>query len=80
SYYGEKALEYLLGVRAVFPYRLVFSVLVLVGALVRLETVWALADVMNGLMAVPNLVGLLGLSGVVAVETRRYLRERSSQG
>ncbi len=80
SYYGEKALEYLLGVRAVFPYRLVFSVLVLVGALVRLETVWALADVMNGLMAVPNLVGLLGLSGVVAAETRRYLRERSSQG
>ncbi len=76
SYYGEKSLEYLLGVRAVVPYRLVFSVLVLVGALVRLDTVWALADVMNGLMAVPNLVGLLGLSGVVAAETRRYLATR----
>jgi AGCS family alanine or glycine:cation symporter len=80
SYYGEKALEYLLGVRAVVPYRLVFSVLVLVGALVRLDTVWALADVMNGLMAVPNLVGLLGLSGVVAAETRRYLIARKRGG
>ncbi len=73
SYYGEKSLEYLLGAASVKPYRALFCVMVLVGSLVsKLELVWAFADVMNGLMAVPNLVGLLGLSGVVVSETKKY--------
>ncbi len=72
-YYGEKAIEYIFKERAVRPYRLVFTVAVLVGAVVKLELVWTFADVMNGLMAFPNLVGLLGLSRVVVDETKKYL-------
>jgi AGCS family alanine or glycine:cation symporter len=72
GYYGEKAVEYLIGERAIFSYRVVFTALVFVGAVVQLDLVWSFADVMNGLMAWPNLVALLGLSGVVAEETRRY--------
>lgn len=76
AYYGEKCTEYLLGVRALLPYRLLYSSVVLVGASVKLELVWNFADVMNGLMAVPNLIGLLGLSGVVVAETDRFLAAR----
>ncbi|HEX2188536.1 MAG TPA: sodium:alanine symporter family protein [Longimicrobiaceae bacterium] len=83
SYYGEKAIEYLAGVRAVLPYRVVFVLASFVGAwVVTLEAtagfdlVWGFADVMNGMMAFPNLVGLLLLSGVVAAETRAYLASR----
>lgn len=72
-YYGEKCLEYLLGVNAVKFYRYLFVAAVFVGAVVQLELVWTFADVMNGLMAVPNLIGLLGLSGVVVAETNRFL-------
>ncbi len=72
SYYGEKSAEYLLGERAVVPYRVLFVAVVLVGAMLKLDVVWLLSDVMNGLMALPNLIGLLLLSGVVASETRSY--------
>lgn len=73
AYYGEKCIEYLLGVRALLPYRLAFSACVAIGATIKLDLVWNFADVMNGLMAVPNLVGLLGLSGVIVAETNRFL-------
>ncbi len=76
SYYGEKSVEYLLGVRSVKPYRVVFSLVVAVGAVAKLELVWSVSDLMNGLMAVPNLIGLLALSGVVTAETTRYLAEK----
>lgn len=73
SYYGEKSLEYLLGPASVRPYRALFCVMVFVGSVIsKLELVWSFADVMNGLMALPNLVGLLGLSGVVVAETKKY--------
>ena len=72
-YYGEKSIEYLFTERAVKPYRVIFTLVVLVGAVVKLELVWTFADVMNGLMAFPNLVGLLGLSKVVVQETNKYL-------
>ncbi len=72
SYYGEKSLEYLLGERSVRPYRIAFCVVVFVGAVQPLELVWTAADIFNGLMALPNLVGLLALSGVLAAETRAY--------
>lgn len=76
AYYGEKCMEYLMGVRALMPYRLVYSVCVAVGATVKLDLVWNFADVMNGLMAIPNLIGLLELSGVIVAETNRFLEQR----
>ncbi|HVR71670.1 MAG TPA: sodium:alanine symporter family protein [Vicinamibacteria bacterium] len=75
SYYGEKAAEYLVGERAVKPYRLLWVVAVMVGSVATMPAVWAFADIANGLMAVPNLVSLLALSGVAAAETRLYLWE-----
>ncbi len=74
SYYGEKSVEYLLGEKSVKPYRLLFVIIVFVGAVVKLDLVWTFADIMNGLMALPNLIALLGLSGIVAAETRDYLK------
>lgn len=73
AYYGEKCVEYLFGLRAVFWYRLSFIVMILPGAVLQLELVWKISDVFNGLMAIPNLIGLLALSGVVVRETRLFL-------
>lgn len=73
SYYGEKAAEYLLGERAVAPYRWLWVAAVMVGSVVTLPTVWSFADIANGLMAVPNLISLLVLSPVLVAETRRFL-------
>lgn len=73
SYYGERSLERLVGVKAIMPYRIVFSLVVFVGCTTQLGVVWAFSDVMNGLMALPNLIGLLVLSGLVARETKKYL-------
>jgi len=72
SYYGEKAVEYLLGIRAIFPYRILWVAAVYVGAVWKTSAVWDFSDMMNGLMAIPNLISLLILSGVIAAETRRY--------
>lgn len=77
SYYGEKAIEYLLGHRAVMPYRVLWVIACFVGSVVSLPLVWSFADVANGLMAVPNLIALIGLSGVLVSETRKYLWEGS---
>lgn len=73
SYYGERSIEYLLGRRVVVPYRILFAAAAFLGAVRSLEFVWTLSDLLNGLMALPNLVGLLLLSGVIARETREYL-------
>jgi AGCS family alanine or glycine:cation symporter len=75
SYYGEKSIEFLVGAWAIFPYRLVFVVAVYFGAVQKLDFVWTLSDVMNGLMALPNLIGLLFLSGVLARDTLAYFRD-----
>jgi len=77
GYYGEKAVEYLLGARSVFPYRLLWVVAVFVGAIWKSDAVWNFCDIMNGLMALPNLVALLLLSGVITSETRRYFSKPS---
>ena len=74
AYYGEKSLEYLLGVKAVMPYRLAFIAAVFAGSLGPLNVVWLLSDIMNGLMALPNLIGLLLLSGIIVAETRSYFQ------
>ena len=75
AYYGEKCCEYLLGIRAVLTYRYLWVIAVFCGAMLKLQMVWDFADIMNGLMAIPNLIGLIGLSGVIVAETRRYLAE-----
>ncbi len=73
GYYGGQCVSYLFGRRAVTPYKLLFIAAAFAGSIYSLNFVWVLSDVMNGLMALPNLVGLVLLSGVVAAETRRYL-------
>ncbi|WLD93948.1 sodium:alanine symporter family protein [Alkalihalobacillus sp. AL-G] len=79
SYYGEKCFSYLFGDGSVKFYRLLFVVAVFLGTTVSLGTVWKLADIFNGLMAVPNLIGLLGLSGVVVAETKRFLAAKREE-
>ena len=76
DYYGERCLEYFTNKnqRAVKIYRYLYILAVFIGPFLTLEFVWTLADIFNGLMAFPNLVGLLGLSGVVIAETRSYFK------
>ncbi len=76
SYYGEKSLEFLLGSKSIMPYRILFCIFVFIGAVAKLDVVWTFADIMNGLMAVPNLVGLLGLGTIVAAETKNYFNNK----
>jgi AGCS family alanine or glycine:cation symporter len=77
SYYGERAVEYLFGKKIILPYRVLWVIGVFVGSVISLPLVWDLADAMNAMMAIPNLVSLLLLSGVIASETRKYLYEGS---
>ncbi|WP_408009388.1 alanine/glycine:cation symporter family protein [Pseudalkalibacillus sp. A8] len=79
SYYGEKCFSYLFGDSSVKFYRLLFVLAVFVGTTVSLNVVWTLADIFNGLMAIPNLIGLLGLSGVVVAETKRFLAVKKEE-
>ena len=72
AYYGEKCVEYLFGVRSVTWYRLLFTAFLIPGAVLSLQTVWSFANIMNGLMAFPNLIGLFGLSSIVVAETRSF--------
>lgn len=72
SYYGDRCAEYLFGSRAILPYRCLFVVLVFVGAVGGLRTIWLIADILNALMAIPNLIGLLALSGLVAGKLKNY--------
>ncbi|MDJ1371951.1 alanine/glycine:cation symporter family protein [Gulosibacter molinativorax] len=73
AYYGERCMERLFGVKGVPVYRIVFTLVVFIGCTVPLALVWTFADIMNGLMALPNLIGLLVLSGLIARETKHYL-------
>lgn len=72
SYYGEKAIEFLISEKAIIVFRIVFVAMVMVGATRELSFVWNFSDLMNGLMAIPNLIGILLLSGVVKQESQRY--------
>ncbi len=71
AYYGEQFFEYILGVGVTKPYRWIYCGLIIFGATAKVETVWAWGDLMNGLQVFPNIVGLLGLSGLVAIAARR---------
>lgn len=73
AYYGEKCVEYLFGVKSVPFYRILFTLVIIPGAVLELDIVWKISDVFNGLMAFPNLIALCALSGVVIEETRTFL-------
>jgi AGCS family alanine or glycine:cation symporter len=74
SYYGEKCFTYLFSESVIKYYRYAFVLAVFIGSITTIDIVWGIADVMNGLMALPNLIGLLGLSGVVVAETKKFLK------
>ena len=73
SYYGERCFEFLFGVKKINLFRALFVLMVLLGAFLKLEMVWIIADIVNGLMALPNLIALLALSPVIISETKLYL-------
>jgi len=72
AYYGEKAVEYLIGIKGTIPYRILFSLLIIPGAALNLKIVWGFANIMNGLMAFPNLIGLFLLASIVSSETKLF--------
>ena len=72
NYYGERCFEFLFGVRFIWLYRVVFVLMVLLGGFIELDMVWVIADIVNALMALPNLIALLALSPVVIAETKKY--------
>ncbi|GAK04264.1 LOW QUALITY PROTEIN: sodium/glycine symporter GlyP [Geomicrobium sp. JCM 19037] len=76
AYFGEKCLEYLVGDRVTYVYRLVFTIAVFIGATLPLNVVWNFGDIFNGLMAIPNLIAILLLSGVVVKETQKFKDKR----
>lgn len=74
AYYGEKCSEYLFGEKSVYYYRVIFVLALIPGAIWTLDVVWDLAMITNGLMSIPNLIALIGLSGAIRQETRHFLR------
>ena len=79
NYYGERCVEYLMGVKAILPYRIIFICLIACGPFLKLEEIWVLADIVNGLMAIPNLIALIALSGVVVAETKAYQKHLAEE-
>ncbi len=73
AYYGEECVEYIFGIKARMPYRFIFCIVIAFGAFQRVDFVWNFSDTMNGAMAIPNLIGLIGLSGILAKETKKFI-------
>ncbi|NCC16486.1 MAG: sodium:alanine symporter family protein [Clostridia bacterium] len=80
SYYGERSWVYLVGTKSVMPFRLAWVIVVFIGSITALDLVWNIADTLNAMMAFPNLVALLGLSGVIVSETKKYLWDDNMEG
>ncbi len=78
NYYGERCTEYLVGVKGIKIYKYVFIGLVAIGPFLKLQLIWTIADIVNGLMAIPNLIAIIGLSGIVASETKAYFSQLES--
>jgi alanine or glycine:cation symporter, AGCS family len=76
AYYGEKCCEFLFGVRIAFLYRWFFTFAVVIGAVMELELVWGIANLLSGLMAIPNMIAIVILSNVIATETESYFKEK----
>src|SRR5690606_40646633 len=79
NYYGERCTEFLFGVKGILPYKLVYILIVASGAFLTLDVIWVLADIVNGLMAIPNLIALLALRKVIASETRQYFKKLEAE-
>jgi alanine or glycine:cation symporter, AGCS family len=75
NYYGERCIEFLFGVKGILPYKIFYILIVASGAFLTLDVIWVLADIVNGLMAIPNLIALLALRKVVKAETRQYFEK-----
>lgn len=73
AYYGEKCCEYLFGSRSVIWYRVLYTLVIIPGAAIKMEAAWLFADILNGLMAIPNLIALVALAGVIVAETKTFL-------
>ncbi|MDK9737048.1 sodium:alanine symporter family protein [Vibrio sp. D404a] len=80
NYYGERCVVFLFGTQAVLPYKIIFIALVASGAFLKLDMIWLLADIVNGLMAIPNLIGLILLRHVVIEETKQFFSQMTSKG
>jgi AGCS family alanine or glycine:cation symporter len=80
SYYGERAAEYLFGVKVILPYRYLWVAALFVGAIANLELIWLIADILNALMAIPNLIALIALSGTVFAISRDYFGRADREG
>lgn len=74
SYYGERAAEYLCGAKIIMPYKILFVVMAFVGSVIELDLVWNIADILNGLMVIPNVIGMIGLSGIIAREGNHFIK------
>ncbi|MEE1236857.1 MAG: alanine:cation symporter family protein, partial [Turicibacter sp.] len=72
NYYGERCCQFLFGVKSIRIYRIIFVFMIGVGAFLQLEAVWLIADIVNGLMALPNLIAIIALRHVVVSETKAY--------
>lgn len=79
SYYGDRCAEYLFGSAAIFPYRFVFVVAVFIGSIMELKFVWNFADITNGIMTIPNLIGIIALSNIVIRYTRDYFSHKQER-
>lgn len=73
EYYGERAIEYVAGKAANIPYRILYLVVIVIAPITKLDLVWNIADALNALMAIPNMIAVLGLSGVIVAETNKYI-------
>ncbi len=78
NYYGERCTEFLFGVRGILPYKILYILIVASGAFLTLDVIWILADIVNGLMAFPNLIALLALRKVIVAETGKYFENLKS--
>lgn len=75
AYYGERAVEYFSGKKGLIPYRVLYIVVATIAPVVTLDVVWALADILNALMAIPNLIAVILLSNVISKETKKYIND-----
>ena len=75
AYYGERAVEYFAGKKGLIPYRILYVAVAASAPIVTLDVVWALADILNALMAIPNLIAVLLLSNAIAQETKKYIND-----
>ena len=80
SYYGDRSIQYLAGDKSIIYYKMVYLVMHFIGAVLALETVWAIGDIALGLMTFPNIIALFALSGVVATASKTYFAKMKEQG